>query len=83
MMNDRGRLESIPENIGMEGIGEDVGVIVTESNLIDGNATVTAMLEKSRGIVIGRWQRISGVGVWDENEKIEALNDEVRRSSRG
>jgi hypothetical protein len=60
-----------------------VGVIVTESNLIDGNATATAMLEESWGIVIGRWQRISGVGVWDENEKIEALNDEVRRSSRG
>jgi hypothetical protein len=49
MMNDRGRLDSSPENIGTEDIGEDVGVIMTEINLIDGNATAIAMLEESRG----------------------------------
>jgi hypothetical protein len=49
MMNDRGRLDSSPENIGTEDMGEDVRVIMTEINLIDGNATAIAMLEESRG----------------------------------
>jgi hypothetical protein len=52
MVNDRGRLDSSPKNLGTEDIGEDVGLIgrlMTGKycKLIDDDTTATAMLGES------------------------------------